>query len=406
MEKELSLYLHIPFCLSKCSYCDFFSCPGFLSQLQPYVDSLCREIKYRLQKYEEQKGSFILKTIYIGGGTPSLLSKYQINQISSVLLSYKTAKALEYTFEVNPDDITPELLDVLEACGVNRISCGVQSFSNTVLKSIQRRADSTQVMSALNLLSNRWNGTVSADLICGLPGETEQSLMDGLKKLVSLDTLGPKRVPHISFYSLCVEEETPLGKAILSGKQEYNQDFCDELWIKGRDFLVQNGYKQYEISNFCLPDYECAHNMTYWTHKDYIGCGAGAAGTVYNEDGTAERTENLKDIRLYNEFWSTKDAQNNLHNLPQKLEKIDKKTSEFEFFMMGLRVSRGVFESDYKKIFGHPVNEKIVQSFIKMQEKGECNITKNDKTGDINYSLTARGMLFLNRILEEISMEL
>ena len=186
-------------------------------------------------------------------------------------------------------------------------------------------------------------------------------------------------------YSLCVEDETPLGKAINSGSQKYDYDFSDELWIKGRDLLFSNGYVQYEVSNFCKPGNECLHNMAYWTHQDYIGCGSGATGTVQNI-----RYTNSKDIQSYIDFWN----QNEIipDKIPQTVEKISQQTAQFEYFMMGLRTLRGVSSQEYEMIFG----EKIAPEIL---EKLEANCKKSPQGF---YHLDKEKLLFLNSFLEEL----
>lgn len=330
-----------------------------------------------------------VSTIYIGGGTPSLLNENQIEKISGTIKQFPLSEDPEFTFELNPDDINEQLLKALWKNGITRLSVGVQSFSDTVLKSIQRRADSACIYSALDCIKAFWPGKMSADLICGLPYETEETMLKALQNLINYE------IPHISFYSLCVEEETPLGKQITNGLVPYDQDFCDDLWIKGRDFLLQNGYEQYEISNFCKKENECRHNMTYWTHKDYIGAGAGACGTLYNQDGTGIRLNNTKDISAYIQFWNNL-TENPEPDIPQEKEILELQTSIFEYFMMGLRTKNGVSPQEYKDIFGSPMPEKIINVFRKWEQKGLC-ICKE------RYALNEKGMLFLNNILQEIA---
>ena len=386
--KSISLYIHIPFCLSKCTYCDFFSKPQPCSKSpvpDDYVSALCSELKYRLGQIKDKTVS----TVYIGGGTPSLLNENQIEKISGTIKQFPLSEDPEFTFELNPDDINEQLLKALWKNGITRLSVGVQSFSDTVLKSIQRRADSACIYSALDCIKAFWPGKMSADLICGLPYETEETMLKALQNLINYE------IPHISFYSLCVEEETPLGKQITNGLVPYDQDFCDDLWIKGRDFLLQNGYEQYEISNFCKKENECRHNMTYWTHKDYIGAGAGACGTLYNQDGTGIRLNNTKDISAYIQFWNNL-TENPEPDIPQEKEILELQTSIFEYFMMGLRTKNGVSPQEYKDIFGSPMPEKIINVFRKWEQKGLC-ICKE------RYALNEKGMLFLNNILQEIA---
>ena len=354
---------------------------------QQYVDSVCNEIKSRIKEY----GDCELKSVYVGGGTPSLLTPGQITQLGNEISFLEKSDNFEFTFEENPDDVTLQLIDSLAGSGVNRISCGIQSFSQKVLENVNRRATAVQVKNALELLSSNWKKKLSVDLICGLPFETEETMLDGIKTLCSL------KIPHISFYSLCVEEETPLGTAILKNKIKYDYDFSDELWIRGRDFLIQNGYEQYEISNFCLPGCECVHNMTYWSHGDYIGVGAGATGTVYKKNGDGLRWTNTKNIQEYINYWEN--SQKALE-IPQDVEKIEHKVSQFEYFMMGLRTKKGISTTEYNRIFGNEMSQKSQAILEKWCSFGKCQrIPESDGK---RYFLNSEGMLFLNNLLEEL----
>ena len=389
MANQISVYIHIPFCLSKCDYCDFFSvkCNGTVGD--EYVNALCTELTWRMQELNNS-GPVQIKTIYIGGGTPSLLTKEQLAKLTDLIFSYDVCSDFEYTVELNPDDITKELLDSLEQCRVNRISCGVQSFSQTVLKSVHRRADSAQVMAALELLMQCWKGKISIDLISGLPFETKESLLEGLKTLCSLRNKNGSGIHHISLYSLCVEEDTPLYNRIQKKELAYNSDFSDSLWLEGRDFLIKHGYEQYEVSNFCLKNNECLHNMTYWQSKDYIGIGSGATGTIHKKDGSAVRTTNTKDIKLY-------------ISSPGKftdVEQIDIPTAKFEFFMMGLRTFKGISRAGYRQIFHEDFPDKVLQIIQGWQKKDLITLKKGQD--DESYALTQKGILFLNTFLEQI----
>ena len=212
---ELALYIHIPFCLSKCSYCDFFSIPILnpsaekSSCLEKYVDALCNEITFRLSDIDNSE----LKTVYIGGGTPSLLSKAQFSKIFGAIKNCcgEKLKDCEITVELNPDDISAELLESLAENGVNRISVGIQSMNDSVLKNVKRRAGREENLKALDCISKNWKERVSVDLISALPQETVKSFEAGLKEVFSFNP------DHISLYSLTIEEETPLGKQFSSG---------------------------------------------------------------------------------------------------------------------------------------------------------------------------------------------
>lgn len=390
MKKDISIYIHIPFCISKCDYCDFFSVKvnnSIKGNYIPdsYITSLINELSARFDE------NYVIKTIYIGGGTPSLLNENQIKKLVDALFLYEVSQDYEFTFEVNPDDITKEYLQVLAENKINRISCGIQSFSNDSLNCVHRRADLVQVENALDLISHNWYKKTSVDLICGLPGETEASMLEGLKKLCK------KNIPHISFYSLCVEDETPLGKAINTNKIVYDFDKTDELWIKGRAFLLKNGYEQYEISNFAKPGYECIHNMTYWEHKDYLGIGAGGTGSVYKENGEGYRWTNSTNIDEYIEYWTNK---NNSEKIPQTEEIVDLETSIFEYFMMGLRLKKGIYEKDFYNIFSKKYPQKIIDKLEQWKINDYCSLEKENSF--LKCKLSEKGMLFLNTLLEDL----
>lgn len=403
-DKKTSLYIHIPFCISKCAYCDFFSraCKN-----QPvsdsYIHSLLNEIRYRLLNYKAD----VIDTIYVGGGTPSLLKTNQIKDLFDSINSFcKFADNAEISFEVNPDDVTVDLLAALEAAGVNRISCGIQSMNDEVLRYAGRRATSKINANALNLLKKHWNKQLSLDLISALPFETKESFKN------SLDAVIEANPQHISLYSLTIEENTSFGKALSSGKLDYDFENADEMWLFGRDYLENNGFLQYEVSNFSKKGYQCRHNLTYWNHKDYLGAGSGATGTVYNFDGTGIRWTNSSDIEKYIKFWN----KNNFieSEIPQNKEIIDKKTSEFEFFMMSLRKTSGFLDSDFQKCFNHELPKNFISVFNSWEKKGfaekvcECSCCDNNAFFDsknsecVRYFLNQNGLLFLNSFLEEL----
>ena len=441
--KKLSLYIHIPFCLSKCEYCDFFSvvnrsgdfdvserrgsdftrddcsssdCVKRVPDL--YVDALCNEIVYRVKKYEPD----ILRSVYIGGGTPSLLDEKQIKIICDTIFLCRDAfckkgSDFEFTIEVNPDDVTKELLGCLEKNGINRISCGIQSCTDACLKFVNRRAGKNENLRAMELINRYWKGNKSFDLICGLPYETEKSFRE------SLDTVISYNPDHISMYSLTIEDETALGRKCNSGLLDYDFNFADELWLSSKTYLEKNNYCQYEVSNFCKPGYECIHNLVYWNHEDYLGCGSGATGTVYDSDGRGHRWTNTTDIKKYIEFWTENAGRDldiakcldwdvgqqncDVQDIKKqiltvcKVETIDLEDSVFEYFMMGLRKASGITEQDFFNKFKKPLPDEVIKLFEKWQKKGHAEIITEEN--DRRFFLTKEGLLFLNRFLEEIN---
>jgi len=363
--------------------------------LDSYISALCNEIKYR----KDLHGVESLRTIYIGGGTPSLLSPYDIEKLFLFIRQeFSFSLDVEITIEANPDDVDEELLQAYKINGINRLSCGIQSMNDKALSFACRRASASENRRLLDLLSRTWKNNFSLDLICGLPCETEESFMAGLEEIVSY-------VPdHISMYSLTIEEGTPFGRLFNSGKLKYDFDFSDSLWLKGRDFLENKGYFQYEVSNFAKKGKESKHNLYYWNHKDYIGCGSGASGTVYYDDGSGFRWTNTKNLEEYISYWTTFDFNdcNNKMNIeiPQLSEAISCEDSIFEFFMMGLRKNSGVRKSEFESCFHRNIPSKILNNFEKWEKQGLCKII--NESDDIIYTLGSNGLMFLNRFLEEI----
>ncbi|WP_315328784.1 radical SAM family heme chaperone HemW [Treponema socranskii] len=430
MGVSFPLYVHIPFCTSKCSYCDFFSVPCAKKIDDEYIDAVLNEAACTASLRDIDSW----KTIYVGGGTPSLLSEKQIDFLFSGLLKMSRKAPLEVTMEANPSDVTESLLDAASTSGVTRISCGIQSFSDASLCRVRRRSRASDVYRALSLFEKKRPHALSVDMIARLPEETDASFASGLKTLLSYAP------DHISLYSLTVEEGTPLCSEIESGKILHDIDASDALWISGRDFLCGAGYEQYEVSNFCRRGCECLHNLAYWNLESYAGIGAGATGTFYRKDVSARFT-NTRDIEAYTRFWKSKkidaddlrsriflsddfrtahlraerehrdekrmtqgDAvqaytERRFGEIPFSVEYIDKKTEAFEFFMMGLRMTRGICRETYEARFG-AFPEKAEALFTAWEGRGLA--LRRKKNGRRFYALTKEGLLFLNEFLEAL----
>lgn len=425
-----SLYIHIPFCRSKCSYCDFFSVPEQGAISDNYVHALCRNIVYRCRQF----GVTALETVYIGGGTPSLLSRNQLNRIMETVQSTSMLSPdTEITMEANPADITSELLCSLNEAGITRLSAGIQSVDEAVLKALGRRADAERVEQSLQLLTEEWvshGKRLSLDLISGLPGLSDEQFERGVKRVMA------SGADHISLYALMLEEGTRLEKQVSEGTVVYSDETNDRQWIKGRDMLVEAGYAQYEVSNFARPGYESRHNSAYWHMNDYLGTGAGGTGTV----GKYRWTETT-DISAYMKFWNsfgsldgvgdciinvkdeidsrmdgtcverTEGYQSHPFNLkglcnpPAEVELLDDDTREFEFLMMGFRLLEGVSAREYMNRFGKELGERIGAGdgglFKDWQNRGLAR-TYCTTDGDTRYALTAEGILLLNQFLEPL----
>ena len=403
-----SLYIHIPFCKKKCDYCDFFSIGerdrrGKANDLSDsYINALITEAHVYARRYNISEW----RTIYVGGGTPSLLSPAQIIRlISGVKRSAHTSERTEITVEMNPDDVCAELLHAYEKSGVNRLSMGIQAIDDRALRAVNRGATVAMIQNALETLSVYWHGRLSVDFIAGLPNHTYASFknqFDILKTYPGID--------HVSLYTLTVEENTPLWKRIEDGNIAFSYEKADRMWLIGRNLLEQNGFLQYEVSNFAKPGAESRHNTTYWKQEDYIGVGAGATGTVYDfEKKSAERWTNTLSIPAYcagvaNAAHS--DASGALAHVKRSVEFLDEATLEFEFLMLGFRRCQGVSAREFERRFGRPLAFRLgadkKDGVFSQWQKNRLATIKKTPDGDTIYSLNRRGILLLNRFLVEL----
>lgn len=396
-----ALYIHIPYCVSKCDYCDFFSIPCKNKQIpEEYINSLCNEINFRFCNLKKEK----IETVFIGGGTPSLLKPEQFDKIFNELNKIGFVENPEITVELNPCDITENLLKNLEKNGVNRLSVGIQTFDDTILKSVHRRSSLNDIENALNLIKKEWKNFLSCDLITSFPGQTENSVLTDLKKILQYSP------EHISVYSLVVEEETPLGKRINSSDSEYDFDEADRIWISAKNYLEKSGYVQYEISNFYKKKSgnPCKHNLFYWNLLDYVGVGAGGTGSVFGKNGF--RYTNSKNLAEYINFWNNSENAKKIDKnlsykeknkfLPLEFEELTVQNQVFEFFMMGLRKNSGICLEDLKNRFDFELSEKINSLFSKWISKNYAEKIKVDEK--TFFRLTKQGILFENTFLEEL----
>lgn len=292
--------------------------------------------------------------------------------------------------EVNPDDVTRSFILSAAASGITRLSCGIQAFEDSVLSGVKRRSSGKRVLEALDCISEHWKGDLSVDLIAALPGQTEEGLCKGLKRLSEYP------VDHVSLYSLTIEPETPLGRQVESGTLSYDFENADRMWLTGRDVLESLGFRQYEVSNFCKPGKECLHNLVYWNLEGYLGCGAGATGTLYGKN--AVRFTGTTDIQEYTDFWLSESAC--IQGAPGEREELNLEVQSFEFFMMGLRTLRGVSLDEYRRRFGYEVPEKIRSEMAVWEQRGTAYFYRSGK--ELYFSLGSNGILFLNDFLRSI----
>lgn len=394
---EISLYVHVPFCRQKCDYCDFFSIPSNRASCvcpdEKYVRSVLNEIRFYVKKYSVSRW----KTVYIGGGTPSQLgAKLLFELVSGIKSAVSDKTADEFTVEMNPEDLAEDILDSAQKAGVDRISTGIQALDQKALDSVNRHCLLQTAISSLELLQKKWKKKLSVDFIAGLPGQTYSSFKKQFETVFNF-----KNIDHISLYSLTLEENTPLYKKIESGKIKWSQQKTDRMWILGRKILKENGFIQYEVSNFARTGAESLHNKVYWHLENYIGCGSGACGSVYGE--VSERWTNTCSIKNYENFWLDFNPESEIPESVRQVEKIDLQTQEFEWIMMGFRLLEGVCSEEFKKRFGKSLEERIGVKdglFFEWSKKHLARSYKKD--GKTFYALNERGLMLLNLFLESL----
>jgi oxygen-independent coproporphyrinogen III oxidase len=318
MSEPIGVYLHIPFCSARCGYCDFVTFTGQEGRIDAYVEALRSE----LHRYgATDLRSRAVSTVFFGGGTPSLLEALQINRILEALReAFHIVPGAEVTLEANPESVTPEKAAGWRKAGINRISLGLQTLDDGLLKAIGRLHDTAKFISAYEILRQAGFSNINVDLIYGLPG---QSLDSWKETLTGVTALSPE---HVSAYALQVEDHTPFA----AQNVRIEDDVQAEMYDVARRHLASAGLEQYEISNFARPGLECRHNLIYWRQGDYLGCGVGAVGTV----GTLRWT-NSKDLQAYHRLLQE-------GQLPRAMEeRLSAEDREFERMMLGLRLREG-----------------------------------------------------------------
>ena len=343
-EKNIGLYIHIPFCKQKCAYCDFKSYAGKESLISKYV----KWLKHELQEvgdgnkldYESNLDDLaIVKTIYIGGGTPSFIDGKYIREILDTAREfYKIDENAEITIEVNPGTADRNKLEIYKEAGINRISIGLQSTHNKLLKELGRIHTYEQFLETYSLARGVGFNNINVDLMLGLPKQSMQELEESLHEIIRLEP------EHVSVYSLIVEEGTPFYNMMLANKLDLPDDSLErEMYWKTKQMLENAGYVHYEISNFAKPGFESKHNLSCWNQEEYIGIGAAAHSYTNNV-----RYSNVDSVEWYIQNYENGDEADNLifHEKQNKSSKMN------EFMMLGLRKINGVSIQAFKNRFG------------------------------------------------------
>lgn len=355
------LYVHIPFCKSRCLYCDFFS-TTLLARREEYVEALLREIAARKHEAGE-----LIRTIYLGGGTPSTL---EANDIARLLKAIGTDDAEEITMELNPGDATPAYLRAVRAAGVNRLSIGIQSFQDELLQLIGRRHNSMQAINAVHMAQEAGFDNISIDLMYALPTQTMTLWIADIMHAINLN------VQHISSYGLMYEQGTMLTRMSETGTiTPVDEDTENAMYDKLCTCMKDAGFVHYEVSNFALPGYEAKHNSRYWDHTPYIGVGAGAHSYIgrvrsWNPDDLDEYIRGIMAQDLHRESETLTD--DDLYN---------------ERIMLGLRTNSGIDEQIASR--SQDKIEILIQDKLLTRTNGRLVATQ-------------RGLHVLNRIIEEL----
>jgi oxygen-independent coproporphyrinogen-3 oxidase len=351
--KTPGLYIHIPFCLSKCHYCDFYSLTS-ISAIPAFLEALFKEMEMYRNRFHP------FDTVYIGGGTPSLLSPQQLEQIlTNIREKFDLSSKPEITIEANPADLNRSYLESIREIGINRINIGVQSFDHKVLGFLGRRHSLKQAMSAIEASKKAGFRNMGLDLIYGVPEQDIESWLDTLKQAVAFSP------EHLSCYQLTLETKTPLGKRYQAGEFSIpGEELQYEFFMKTSEFLEDAGYNHYEVSNFARgKEYTSRHNQKYWDHSPFLGLGPSAHSFQCNQ-----RWWNHHSLDQYL-------ATINAGNLPvEETETLTMEQLRLEAFYLGLRTKKGIFLQDFKNQYHYDLFTEKKEILAKLEEEGFISI--------------------------------
>lgn len=376
MRKDLGLYLHVPFCMKKCGYCDFLSWKGTEEEQEIYVQSLIREIG----SYEEFAKNYKVSTVFVGGGTPSILTGEQMERIFDAISKvFWLEKRPEITLEMNPGTVTVEKLKAYKRAGVNRLSMGLQSVKNENLKMLGRVHTYEEFLHSYELARQEKFDNISIDLISSLPGQTLESWEEELRQAIDLNP------EHVSVYQLILEEGTPFYEKYANHPELLpTEEISRDIYLLTGKLLKEAGYEQYEISNYAKPGNESRHNLKYWERKDYLGLGLGAASMVRNI-----RMSNTRDMKTYLERCEQPKT------MREDVEFLEEPRQMEEFMFLGLRKTRGVSRKEFRRIFGQELDMVYEKALYKCLENG---LLKEHKD---RIFLSEEGMLLSNLVMSE-----
>lgn len=390
----VSLYLHFPFCVRKCRYCDFLSGPASAEEREEYIRILCREVELRAAEIPAA-----VDTIFIGGGTPSLMTPDQAERVmSAIFRSYDVVDGAEISMEVNPGTADRDKLCAFREAGINRLSIGVQSYDDNELKLLGRIHTADQAREVFEAARSAGCQNINLDLMSALPG---QSVMSWEKSLREAVRQGPE---HISAYSLIIEDGTPFATMKLPALPTEEED--REMYHITKQYLASNGYRRYEISNYAHKGFECRHNCGYWTGHDYLGLGLGASSCLAGE--RFRNPDRMEDYRkVVNRIVKDPFDPGALRSIRRERQILTGKDKMEEFMFLGLRMADGVSEEEFLRRFGvrpQDVFADVLQRHL--DQKVICRIPDQQRqnTGadsDFRIALTEYGMDVANYVMAD-----
>lgn len=376
MKRDLGLYLHIPFCIQKCGYCDFLSAPAGREEREAYVQALEKEIR----SYGDFAGGYRVSTVFVGGGTPSCLEASQTERIFEVVKdTFEIERMPEISMEMNPGTVTKEKLQAYKNCGINRLSIGLQSVRDSNLRLLGRIHTYEEFLESFRLAREAGFQNINVDLISSLPGQTEEFWREELKTIAELSP------EHISVYQLILEEGTTFYEKYAAHPELLpDEETSRAIYQATEEVLGQYGFHQYEISNYAKEGRECRHNLKYWERDDYLGLGLGAASMVRNI-----RMNNTGDMKTYLEkCGEPKTMRTDVQFLgePRQIE---------EFMFLGLRKTRGISKKEFRRVFGRDI-ELVYEKALKKLFSSGMLLEKKDR-----LYLSKEGVLLSNAVLSE-----
>ncbi|MGG5462670.1 radical SAM family heme chaperone HemW [Clostridium sp. B9] len=373
--KKLSLYIHIPFCAQKCFYCDFPSFARMDHLRKDYIEALCKEIKVFREKYGDRE----IETIFIGGGTPSVLDANELEMLLKEVEKLNISDDVEFSMECNPGNLTKEKLRVMKEHGVNRISMGLQAKQNNLLKGLGRIHDYETFKENYLLAKESGFTNINIDLMFGLPDQKVSDWEDTLREIISLEPA------HISAYSLIIEEGTAFYKLYDDDKLDLpNEEDERKMYHLAKEILEENGFKQYEISNYAKKGLECRHNLAYWNMDEWIGLGSAAASYI-----------NGKRVKNYSKVSEYIDAINNNKEAIEEIIDNSKNDNMEEFMFMGLRKLEGISEKEFEERFHMNIN-KVYGEILNKYENENLLVRENGM-----IYLTEKGIEVSNIIMAD-----